>query len=130
MLRDATAATDPGPTVLLVTLGPVAEHTARATFAKNLFEVAGIRAAEAHALSGSMGAGIAVLCGSDERYSSEASTVAGDLKAAGVRRVYLAGQPGDDEEHLRSSGIDEFIHVDSDVIEVLSRALDVLGVVR
>lgn len=130
VLRDATAATDPGPTVLLVTLGPVAEHTARATFAKNLFEVAGIRAAEAHALRGSMGAGIAVLCGSDERYSSEASTVAGDLKAAGVRRVYLAGQPGDDEEHLRSSGIDEFIHVDSDVIEVLSRALDVLGVVR
>ena len=37
-----TAATGRRPRVFLVTLGPLAEHTARVTFARNLFAVAGI----------------------------------------------------------------------------------------
>ena len=134
-LRDAVVACNPVPTVLLVTLGPAAEHTARSTFARNLFGVAGIRAVESGDPEGEQGPGtggavIAVLCGSDERYSTEAATAAGGLKAAGVKRVYLAGRPGDDEDDLRASGVDEFIHVGVDLVDVLSRALDDLGVSR
>jgi methylmalonyl-CoA mutase len=76
------------------------------------------------------GALIAVLCGSDERYCAEAATVAGGLKAAGVQRVYLVGRAGDDEDDLRASGVDEFIHAGVDVVDLLSRTLDELGVVR
>jgi methylmalonyl-CoA mutase len=139
-------ASNPVPTVLLVPLGPAAEHAARSTFAGNLFGVAGIRAVQSGDLAGGAGASgladpgpaqsgdggfpIAVLCGSDERYSTEAATAAGELKAAGVQRVYLAGRPGDDEDDLRASGVDEFIHVGVDVVDVLSRALDHLGVDR
>jgi len=43
-LRDAADAAEPAPTIYLANLGPVATHTARAGFAKNLFEVGGIRA--------------------------------------------------------------------------------------
>ena len=134
-LRDAVAACNPVPTVLLVTLGPAAEHTARSTFARNLFGVAGIRAVESGDPEGEQGPGtggavIAVLCGSDERYSTEAATAAGGLKAAGVKRVYLAGRPGDEEDDLRAAGVDEFIHVGVDLVDVLSRALDDLGVSR
>ena len=146
VLRDAVVASDPVPTVLLVTLGPAAEHMARSTFARNLFGVAGIRAVEpgdpagatrAPGPDGSGGAGsdaggalIAVLCGSDERYRDEAAAVVGGLKAAGVQRVYLAGRAGDDEADLRASGVDEFIHAGVDVVDLLSRTLDDLGVVR
>ena len=47
-----------------------------------------------------------------------------------MKRVYLAGRPGDDEDDLRASGVDEFIHVGVDLVDVLSRALDDLGVSR
>ncbi len=146
ILRDAVVASNPVPTVLLVPLGPAAEHAARSTFAGNLFGVAGIRAVQSGdpaggagasglvdpgpAQSGDGGVRIAVLCGSDERYSTEAATAAEELKAAGVQRIYLAGRPGDDEDDLRASGVDEFIHVGVDVVDVLSRALDHLGVDR
>ncbi|HEY6748852.1 MAG TPA: methylmalonyl-CoA mutase subunit beta, partial [Mycobacteriales bacterium] len=42
-LRDAVEATEPRPTVRLVTLGPVAEHTARLGFARGLFAAGGFR---------------------------------------------------------------------------------------
>ena len=43
-LRDAADAAPTRPTIFLANLGPVAVHTARATFAKNFFEAAGFTA--------------------------------------------------------------------------------------
>jgi len=134
-LRDAVVACNPVPTILLVTLGPEAQHATRSTFARNFFGVAGIRAVEPgdpavdHG-SGTGAAPVAVLCGSDERYRSEAAAAAGGLKADGVQRVYLAGRPGDYEDDLRASGVDGFIHAGIDVVGLLSQVLDDLGVVR
>ncbi len=125
------------PTVFLATLGAIAVHTARATFAKNLFEVGGIRAVTAPepALTETStvadafrasGARIACICSSDAVYAESAAATAEALRAAGAERVYLAGQPGDNEPAWRAAGVDEFVFVGCDVLDVVTRALDLL----
>ncbi|MEZ5938049.1 MAG: methylmalonyl-CoA mutase family protein [Hyphomonadaceae bacterium] len=121
--------------VLLCVLGPLSEHTARLTYAQNFFAVGGLafEVAEgapetvAEALASS-GAAIACICGGDARYAEEAPATAGALKAAGARRVYLAGRPGDHEAAWRAAGVDEFIHVGVDVVESLEKAHETSGV--
>ena len=121
--------------MFLANLGPVAVHTARATFAKNFFEVGGIRtvgptdsgfadaAAAATAFAGS-GSTRAAICSSDGLYAEHAAATAAALKAAGAATVYLAGNPGELRGEYEAAGVDEFIYVGCDVLDVLGRALD------
>lgn len=140
-LRDASdavvAATGERPRVFLANLSSPAEYTARATFARNLFEAGGIEAvlsdglddpadvAEALASSGSQ---LAVICSSDRVVEQSAAKFAAALREAGATRVYLAGKPGERRDELTSNGVDEFIHVGIDAIDTLRRALEALGV--
>ncbi|TAK71280.1 MAG: methylmalonyl-CoA mutase [Actinomycetota bacterium] len=135
---DATAQRGARPAIFLANLGPVSAFTARATFAKNLFEAGGI-----HADAGTGGDAAAVvaqaladgppalvcLCSSDAGYAEAAATVARELKAAGVGRVYLAGRPAD-ADALREAGVDEFVYAGCDALDVLARALDSWGAHR
>ncbi|TVL89469.1 methylmalonyl-CoA mutase small subunit [Streptomyces sp. SAJ15] len=133
----ALAADGARPRVFLAALGPAAAHTARASFAANLFQAGGIEAvhqpltvdqdtvAEAFAASG---ARIACLCSSDALYEEQAAAVAERLKAAGALRVYLAGRPGERRAEYETAGVDEFVFVGCDTVEVLSSALDTVGV--
>lgn len=136
---DARAeATGAHPAIFLATLGPLAEHTARADFARNLFAAGGIEArtapvppetpAELAAAFRASGAALAVLCGSDKRYTDEAEAAAKALKDAGAQRLYLAGKPGDHEDTWRRAGIDSFIHIGIDVIAALELAHAELGI--
>ena len=47
---------------------------------------------------------------------------------AGVRRVYLAGAPGEHRDRLEEAGVDEFVHVGVDALDVLRRAQHECGV--
>lgn len=133
------ASTGARPRVLLAALGPAAAHTARVTFASNLFQSGGIEPVHdpvtvdattvADALTAS-GATLACLCSSDPLYAEQAAQVAAALKAAGATRVYLAGRPGEQRETLIRAGVDEFVAVGDDAVAVLSAALDHLGVAR
>ncbi|MET9556522.1 methylmalonyl-CoA mutase subunit beta [Streptomyces sp. NPDC006645] len=133
------ASTGARPRVLLAALGPAAAHTARVTFASNLFQSGGIEPVHdpvtvdattvADALTAS-GATLACLCSSDPLYAEQAEQVAAALKAAGATRVYLAGRPGEQRETLIRAGVDEFVAVGVDAVAVLSVALDHLGVER
>lgn len=120
---DAHAGTGDRPVVYLATLGTPAQSTARATFAKNLFEVAGIRT-----VTGSVeefdGSSVVCLCSSDAVYSEAGAGAVERLRAAGAQRVYLAGRGAD------VPGVDEEVGLGSDVLDVLTRALDALGVAR
>jgi methylmalonyl-CoA mutase len=145
-LRDAAdgyrVRTGTAPTVFLANLGPVAAHTARATYAKNLFEAGGIRATTSGrgATTGfatpeevaqdavADGARLVCLCSSDALYAELAVPVAAALKEAGVEYVYLAGKPGDRREAEEAAGVDEFVHVGVDVLAALQRAHRVLGI--
>ena len=119
------AATGVRPRVFLAGLGPAAAHTARTSFATNLFQAGGIEAlpGETGAFGGS-GATVACLCSSDTLYAEHAEAAAAALRAAGATRVFLAGRPG---EHPYA-GVDEYVFAGGDAVAVLSSVLDHMGV--
>ena len=119
------------PRVFLANLGPPADFTARATFAKSFFESGGIEAidsegfADPAALAAAFkasGAELACLCSSDKAYAQHAATAAKALQQASAKHIYLAGRPGEQEAPLRSAGIGEFIFAGSDALAVLEDA--------
>ncbi|WP_335933207.1 methylmalonyl-CoA mutase small subunit [Streptomyces sp. PTD5-9] len=119
------------PRVFLAALGPASAHTARATFASNLFQAGGIEpvhdpvtvdAATAADAFRASGAEVACLCSTDALYAEQAAEVAAALAGAGARRVFLAGRPG------AYAGVDAYVFAGSDVVAVLSSVLDLLGV--
>jgi methylmalonyl-CoA mutase len=151
-LRDASdahlARTGERPRIFLADLGPVAAFTARATFAKALFEAGGIEAplndgfltpdAAAEAFRAS-GARIACLCSSDAVYEEMAVDAARALKRAGAERLYLAGRPreggedsapGGHEARYREAGIDGFVFAGCDALDILGEAHRSLGLAR
>jgi methylmalonyl-CoA mutase len=134
-LRDrADAETRAGhpPEALLAVLGPLAEHSARATYSANFFAVAGV-ATQAPSWDdlisrirrqAESGPGpVVCLCGSDKRYALEAETAAAAIRAAGAARIVLAGRPQDNEPSLRAAGVTDFIYVGVDVPASLSNIL-------
>jgi len=128
------ARTGSRPQVLLLPLGPLAEHNIRATFAANLLASGGIEAINpgpvdaagvAAAVSAAGSAGVAVICGTDKRYQSEAAGIVEAARSAGVSRVYLAGpeKAVGDTEHRP----DEFLTAKINAVEALSNLLTRLG---
>ncbi|MCH7769052.1 MAG: methylmalonyl-CoA mutase, partial [Nitrospinae bacterium] len=141
-LRDATdnwqAKHGRRPRVFLVKMGPLAQHTARAAYAKNFFEVGGFEVVtddgfqtDADASVASFresGASIGVICSSDKLYPELVPKVARELRAAGARSVVLAGNPGDNEATWRDAGVDRFIFKKCDVLATLREMLQEEGV--
>lgn len=119
------------PRVFLAALGPASAHTARASFASNLFQAGGIEAVHdpvsvdattaADAFKAS-GATVACVCSSDALYEEHAEAVAEALKSAGARRVFLAGRPAE------FAAVDAYVFAGCDAVSVLSSTLDHMGV--
>ncbi|MET0133235.1 MAG: methylmalonyl-CoA mutase family protein [Kibdelosporangium sp.] len=129
-LRDLADAQQTRPKVFLATLGPIAAHTARASFAANLFQAGGIETPNAGATATATdvvqafqasGARIACICGPDALYAERVQEVYAGLVEAGAVRVLLAGR-GDYPD------VDGFVHVGCDVLAVLRDTLRTLGV--
>ncbi|MEU0946203.1 methylmalonyl-CoA mutase subunit beta [Streptomyces canus] len=115
------AATGSRPRVFLEALGPAAAHTARLTFAANLFQAGGIEPVTEGTFEES-GATEVCLCSSDALYEERAEEVAGTLKSAGAQHVFLAGRPG------QYSGVDSYVFAGCDAVAVLTATLDRMGV--
>ncbi|MEU5691125.1 methylmalonyl-CoA mutase family protein [Actinosynnema sp. NPDC020468] len=131
-LRDAADAAPVRPKVFLATLGPVAAHTARATFAANLFQAGGLETPNAGptktvedvvAKFTESGARVVCLCGSESGYAELAAPVADALRAAGAERILLAGKKSD-------AGIDEYVYTGCPALSVLEHTFEFLGVTR
>jgi len=91
----------PAAHVFLATLGPVAQHTARATFATNLLAAGGIAVDVAGATTGPEdlvtaydGQSVVCLTGADAAYAEWGATAATALREAGAKHVIIAGKPG------------------------------------
>jgi methylmalonyl-CoA mutase len=135
-LRDAAdaatgAAGGHRPAVFLATLGPVAVHTARASFAANLFEAGGLAtprsgtstdSAEVAAAFTASGARVACIASAEAVYAEAAAPVAAALKAAGARRVWLAGRPRD------LADVDGYVFAGCDALAAIREAHDLLEV--
>ncbi|MFF3504457.1 methylmalonyl-CoA mutase family protein [Streptomyces sp. NPDC003247] len=115
------AATGARPRVYLAALGPASAHTARLSFAANLFQAGGIEPVTEGGFEHS-GAGEVCLCSSDALYEEQAEAAARELRAAGAAHVFLAGRPGPYE------GVDTYVFAGCDAVTVLAATLDRMGV--
>ena len=132
------------PQVLLLPLGPLAEHNIRTTFAANLLASGGIEAinpgtvdadgagaAVAAVVADNSAAGspvAAVICGTDQRYRDEAVQIVEAARRAGISWVYLAGP----EKALADVGADaprpdEYLTAKINAVQALSNLLTRLG---
>ena len=131
-LRDATDAAG-GGTVGMTALGPQADHTARTTFAANLYAVAGLRTVDVEPGTATDLPAVVVICGSDDRYATDGVDAVSALRTAGVARIHLAGSASTLDHDLATAlqevGVDEFVHARSDVEDLLARTLSDLGIV-
>jgi len=123
------------PSIFLANLGTASDFTARAGFAKNFFEAGGIIAVAGEGTETetslvdqylASGASLAVICGSDAQYGSLACVAARGLKAAGAPYLYLAGHPKNTEE-LARAGVDSYIYMGCNLLEILAHAHTLAG---
>ena len=124
-LRDHPAAAP----VFLATLGPLAQHTVRASFAGNLFAAGGVDTVSAGSTSGVADvvqayrrnpSPVACLAGTDAAYREFGAAVVAGLRDAGARRVVLAGRPTGELADLADL-IDDHIGAGDDVLLFLRR---------
>src|SRR4051812_325880 len=115
------------PAVYLATIGPVSRHTARASFAGNLFQAGGIATPSGDGAAGLGDAGttVACICGTDKDYTSSAADLARQLKDAGATSVWLAGKP-----ELAVDGVDGYVYAGCDALQTLHTVFEQLGVQR
>lgn len=142
-LRDRSdahlAQTGERPKVLLIPLGPVAEHNVRTTFATNLLAAGGIEAVDPGTLNIGTGdistafdnchTAVVLLCGTDKRYAAEAIGAIAETRTAGAGTVLVAGREklfADAEPNERPDG---FVTAKIDAVSVLADLLDTLGVI-
>jgi methylmalonyl-CoA mutase len=122
-LRDRPAAAP----VFLATMGSVAAHTARATFATNLFAAGGVDVAGAgpttdvdEVLAAYAGQAVVCLAGPDTAYAEWGGDLVARLREAGARRVIVAGRPGELE-------VDDSCAVGVDALAFLQRTREALA---
>jgi methylmalonyl-CoA mutase len=108
-LRDEPVA----PKVFLATMGTVAAHTARATFAGNLLAAGGIDVVNEGAhddvdavLAHYSGEPVVCLAGPDAAYAAWGTALAEALREAGARWIVVAGQPLAGTDDSCATGVD------------------------
>lgn len=126
------------PHVFLLTTGNLAMRKARAGFSTGFFGCAGYKVTdnagfasvdEGIKASIAAKADIVVLCSSDEEYAEFATDAAKAIKAANENtQVVIAGYPKEIVDSLKAAGVDEFIHVRTNVLDTLYAFQQKLGV--
>jgi methylmalonyl-CoA mutase len=126
------------PSVFLCNMGAPRDYRARAEFSRGFFAVGGFEvispagfptpeaAAEAFAASE---ARLAVICSTDEKYPAVVPPL---VEAIRKRRrdaiIVLAGLPQGQVDALKAAGVNEFIHIRADALELLTSFQKQLGV--
>ncbi len=121
------------PLFLLAEIGDLKMRNARSGFAANFFGCAGFRTEAMHFADAAVAAAEAakrqadaiVLCSSDEEYTSLLPAV---TSGAGGIPVIIAGYPKDTVDELRRAGAADFIHIRSNIAEVLAAWQAKLGI--
>jgi methylmalonyl-CoA mutase len=121
--------------VFLATLGPVAAHTARATFAANLLAAGGIPVMTAGHTEGVESllkayeaqdkAPVVCLCGTDAAYLEWGADAVAALRGDGATWVVLAGKPGD--RTVDPALVDDSAAVGLDALSFLNRTREKLA---
>ncbi|NVO19025.1 MAG: acyl-CoA mutase large subunit family protein [Bacteroidetes bacterium] len=126
------------PAAFLLTMGNLAMRKARAMFSTNFFGCAGYAVIDNSGFATveegvqaalKSKAEVIVICSSDEEYPELAPSIAKQLKSGNKDLlVILAGYPKEIVEDLKNAGIDDFIHVRTNVLEFLQKTSKQLGI--
>ena len=125
--------------VFLCNIGPLSQFKARADFTTGFMEVADFQvinndgfatAQEAAEAACASGAQFAVICSTDDVYPEVVVPLAQAIKAAKPEmQVMLAGAPAPEyKDAYVAAGVDEFIHVRANCLQILSNMQKVGGI--
>jgi len=130
---------NPTPKVFLLNIGNLAMRKARAGFSLNFFACAGYEVIDNNGFNKTAdginealksNAEIICICSSDEEYATlGVEIIKGIKKADNNKIVVVAGNPTESVEILKQAGVDEFIHIKTNVLGALSEFNSRLGVI-
>lgn len=128
------------PGVYLLKIGNRAMRTARASFSSAFYGCAGYEiydnlgfddADEAVEDALKSKAEIVVICSSDEDYPSYVPGITEKIKAQDSNKtVVVAGYPKDHIDSFKETGVDDFVHVKSNLLDTLKAYQKKLGVIK
>jgi methylmalonyl-CoA mutase len=117
--------------VFLCNMGPQREYKARADFSRGFFAAGGYDVispagfktpADAATAFADSDARIAVICSTDENYPALVPLLVKELRSKrSDALIVLAGYPQDQIEAHKSAGVNEFIHIRADAVEILRK---------
>ncbi len=125
------------PKVFLLTYGNLTMLKARAGFTTNFFGVAGYNIIDNPAFGGieegafaaiNSGAGIVVLCSSDEEYAELALAASIIKEKQPKTQIGVAGYPKELLEQLGQAGVDHYIHLRTNLLDALTRFNELMGI--
>jgi methylmalonyl-CoA mutase len=119
-------------------MGPLVQHKARADFTTGFLEVGGfemIRPSgfntpeEAAKAAIDSGAGVVVICSTDDTYPDIVPSLTSAIKQAKPdTMILLAGYPQDHVESFQAAGVDDFIHLRADCYAMNVKLQQKIGV--
>lgn len=125
------------PVALMLQFGHPSMRNARAMFSSNFIGVGGYKIeslicenpAGVSKLMQDIKPDLVVLCSSDEEYLETGMQYLEAVKAVGgYRAILIAGSPGENEEKFRAAGIDDFIHMRSNALEMIQKFHQILSI--
>lgn len=124
-LRARTKQLGTTPTVYLIGLGKLADYKARADFISGFFWAGGfhVKTGEGdEALTEAKNYDLVVLCGKDDAYVEQAIPIVEKVKAQNDRcKCFVAGRQDEAfQQALERAGVDDFIHVKTNVYDFLT----------
>jgi methylmalonyl-CoA mutase len=128
------------PEVFMFTMGNLAMRKARASFSSGFFGCAGYKIIDTSGFKTveegveavkAQKPEIVVICSSDEEYVDLVPEICKQIKSADNKSILvLAGYPKDQIDSYKQAGIEEFIHVRSNVLDTLNNFHRKLGIVE
>jgi methylmalonyl-CoA mutase len=126
------------PAVFLFNIGNLAMRKARAMFTTNFFGCAGYEILDNMGFSSvdegvkaalNSKAEMVVICSSDEEYATLGPEICQKLKATNKELILVvAGYPKEILDTLKQAGVEEFIHVRSNLLDTLESFQEKLGI--
>ena len=127
------------PNVFFAKMGPVKQHKARADFSAGFFNVGAFEVISSEGFQNvddaakaalSSGSKVVVICSTDDTYPDIVPDLTRKIKEGNSEiMVVLAGLPKDYVDSFKEAGVDEFIHIRSNVSETLEKIQRKLGVI-